>query len=31
MSKVSKLEELLDKLLKEAQNLLAALVVDLDG
>ncbi len=31
MSKVSELEELLAKLLEEAQNLLAALVVDLDG
>ena len=31
MSKVAELEELLAKLLNEAQNLLAALVVDLDG
>jgi len=31
MSKVAELEELLSKLLHEAQNLLAALVVDLDG
>ncbi|MEE9376706.1 MAG: GTP-binding protein [Candidatus Lokiarchaeia archaeon] len=31
MSKVSDLEELLAKLLNEVQNLLAALVVDLDG
>ena len=31
MSKVAELEELLSKLLSEAQNLLAALVVDLDG